>query len=310
MAALAAIADNDATFQVEIETAFNWIGFNAANTTAILAELAADNLMDFLGLSASDIKEMASSFGKREAAGRIIFGLRRTKNLTSIMHWVQDRDRCERAASLFGIADAGTFRADYLEVANQRAELRKQDKDQADTISKAADPGKFKDERKWPEWEPSFVNYLSTIPGAYGIPLSYVVRDNDDPDHVTNFGDDFTAESIAGARLSGAIFKNDARKVHQLLKNFLVSETGEQWISPLERHSDGRRDIIALRLHYSGEGNSSRRITSAEHMRETIHYKSERSMSFSTFLDRIQKMYNIFERRARLILSPPRSGTS
>jgi hypothetical protein len=55
------------------------------------------------------------------------------------------------------------------------------EKDQADTVSKAADPGKFKDKKKWPEWEPAFVNYLSTIPGDSEVPLSYVVCEKDNP---------------------------------------------------------------------------------------------------------------------------------
>ena len=51
----------------------------------------------------------------------------------------------------------------------------------------------------------------------------------------------------------------------------------------------------ALRNHYGGKGNASRRIATAEKLRETLHYKSERSMPFSTFLDRMQKMFNIFQ---------------
>ena len=85
----------------------------------------------------------------------------------------------------------------------QRALLRKNDSDQVDTISKAADPGKFKDKKKWPDWEPALVNYLSTIRGVKGIPLSYVVRANQDPDqdpdHETDFEGDFVASSIACA---------------------------------------------------------------------------------------------------------------
>ena len=49
------------------------------------------------------------------------------------------------------------------------------------------------------------------------------------------------------------------------------------------------------RNHYGGEGNASRRIAPAEKLRETLHYKSERSMPFSTFLDHMQKMFNIFQ---------------
>ncbi len=54
-------------------------------------------------------------------------------------------------------------------------------------------------------------------------------------------------------------------------------------------------DMQALRNHYSGEGNTSRRIAVAERTRETLHYKSERAMQFSAFLDKLQKMFNIFE---------------
>ena len=100
---------------------------------------------------------------------------------------------------------------------------------------------------------------------------------------------------IACAPLHGAHFRADSRRVHQLLKNFLVAETAEQWIKNLEPHADGRRDMLALREHYSGEGNASRRIATAERMREGLHYKNKRSLVFSTFLDHMQKMFNIYE---------------
>ena len=51
---------------------------------------------------------------------------------------------------------------------------------------------------------------------------------------------------IACAPLHGAHFRADSRRVHQLLKTFLVAETAEQWIKNLEPHADGRRDMLAL----------------------------------------------------------------
>ena len=51
----------------------------------------------------------------------------------------------------------------------------------------------------------------------------------------------------------------------------------------------------ALRNHYGGKGNASQCIAMAEKLRETLHYKSEISMPFSTFLDRMQNMFNIFQ---------------
>ena len=208
------------------------------------------------------------------------------------MHWVQDQDHCYRNASTGDIADANEFR-EIIDISIQRATLQKVEDNQVDMISKAAVPGKFKDERKWPDWEPAFVNYLSTIPGHYHVPLSYIVLEQEDPDHDCDFGDDFVSEMIACAPLHGTHFRVDSRLVHQLLKNYFVAETAEQWIKNLEPHADGCRDMLALQEHYSGEGNASRRIATAERMREGLHYKNERSLAFSICLDGMQKMFNI-----------------
>ena len=149
------------------------------------------------------------------AQGWIAFGLRQTKLLVGIMHWVHDQDDCYRVASIQDIADVEEFKQ-LLDTSIQRAALRKVEDDQVDTISKAADPGKFRDGRKWLDWEPAFINYLSTIPGSYHIPLSYVVRENEDPAHDTDFNKDFQAEMITCAPLHGAHF----RLMHNVSTNF------------------------------------------------------------------------------------------
>jgi len=64
-----------------------------------------------------------------------------------------------------------------LEVVSRREEIRVQEAEQTDIISKQAEPGKFKDERKWNDWDTGIVNYQSTIHGAQGVPLSYVIRE-------------------------------------------------------------------------------------------------------------------------------------
>ena len=155
-----------------------------------------------------------------------------------MMHWVQDFYRCSKQPTIDDFVTANNFKQ-ALSTAAQRASLRKVDTDQVDTISKVADPGKLKDERKWPEWYPAFVNYLSMIPGVYGVLLSYVVRENQATDHMRDFEGDFTEEIIACAPLDGPKFRADARKVHELLKNFLTDESAEQWIRPLVPQGNG-----------------------------------------------------------------------
>ena len=288
MAAVAALA--------EVHQALQWIGFgNQVHHDSICEEAGFESLEDFVGLSEKDIREMADGYEKRtQAQGRIPFGLRCFMLLIGVMDWVQDQDRCYRSTTTVDIADANEFR-EIIDISIQRATLQKVEDDQVDTISKVADPGKFKDKRKWPDWEPAFVNYLCTIPGSYHVPLSYFIREREDLDHDCDFGDDFVSKMIACTPLHGTHFRANSRCVHQLLKNYFVAETAEQWIKNLEPHADGCRDMLALREHYSGGGNASQRIVTAEQVREGLHYKNKRSLAFSIFHDRIQKMFNIYK---------------
>ena len=109
------------------------------------------NFEDFRYLVEKDIRDMADEFGKRTVAnGRIVFGLGRTKKLTGVMQWVQD---CFRASD---IPSHMNFNKGALYQALSLARVRQSDIELVTANSKAADPGKFKDERKWPEWEKSF----------------------------------------------------------------------------------------------------------------------------------------------------------
>ena len=114
------------------------------------------------------------------------------------------------------------------------------------------------------------------------------------PDRTTDFQGNFISETIACAPLSGTQFQADTRKVHQLLKNYLMADTAEQCISSIEKRANGWNYFDALRRHYRGEGNVVRHVTTADCLRETLHYNIEREFSFNTFLDRMRKMFNIF----------------
>ena len=279
----------------EMDEALQMIGFDNAQVRERLRNEGFETFDDLKSMKEKDIRDLADSYTRRTIGdGRFIFGVRRIRYLIGIVHWVQDFGRVSGTPSLveFG-GDAGVFRA-ALDVAFDRAEVSKIEKDQSDTVSKAADSGKFKDERKWPEWEPSFVNYTSTILGVTGVPLSYVLRENEETDYDGTF-ESFNERTIACSLLTGPSFQADSRKVHQLLKSFLQTETAEQWIKPIAKKQSGCLDMKALRDHYSGEGNTSRRIAVAERIRDTLHYKNERAMQFSAFLDKLQKMFNIFE---------------
>ena len=57
-----------------------------------------------------------------------------------------------------------------LETASSREGIRTQESDQANIIRNKDEPRKFKDERKWNDWDTGIINYLSTIDVALGVP--------------------------------------------------------------------------------------------------------------------------------------------
>jgi hypothetical protein len=272
-----------------VDFLLNAIGFNIPEERERIMEAGLSDYEDFRYLVEKDIRDMAEEFGKRTLQnGRITFGLGRTKKLTGVMHWIQD---CHRTSD---VLDHNNFNEQVLAEAQSRALVRKSDIDLVDTNTKAADPGKFKDERKWPEWEKAFANYLSVIPGVNGVPLSYIVREASEPGHDIEY-ETFNERMIARAPLVGQYYLADSRRVHNLLTGYVQGEPSESWIRSIARYQDGRRDMFALRRHYAGEGNSTRRIGDAKRIQSTLHYKSERALSFNKFLDSLQKMFTIFE---------------
>lgn len=197
------------------------------NSTKWMSLWRAKGLSHFSELKSfkeKDIQDIAESFSKRTANdGRYLFGIRRTRLLIGLIHWVQDFARVGENPNIYQyIGEADHFRT-ALQVALDRADVRKIELEQSDTVSKkAADPGKFKDIRKWPEREPSFVNYLSTIQGVNDVPLLYVVREQAVPEADAVY-QSFNEKAIASAPLQSPMFQAVARKVHQLLKSFLQS---------------------------------------------------------------------------------------
>jgi hypothetical protein len=156
----------------EMELALGYIGFDNAIVRNRLRNEGLQDFSDMKSLKEKDIRDIAESFTKRTVGdGRFLFGIRRTRLLIGMVHWVQDFARVGETPSMNNyLGHPGLFR-DALTVASDRADVRKIELDQSDTVSKAADPGKFKDERKWPEWEPS-----STVSMVYHCLTSCALR--------------------------------------------------------------------------------------------------------------------------------------
>ena len=241
-----------------------------------------ESFEDLKMLSIKDVENTASSFASRNvAAGRIIFGTRRTKFLTALVHWVQDFYRISAEPTIIGLSQ-NTFKA-QLETTLARAIIRKNMKSSVSTSADAASPGPLKLEKDWKQWEEKFINYTRSHIGANGIPLSYVIRENEEPDRDCEYPD-FINRTIGCAPLAGEYYDADRLTVFNMIISFTTGQPSGDWVKVTIRYSDGRRSMAALRSHFAGEGNVSRNISEADRLKESLHYKSERAMAFETFL--------------------------
>lgn len=275
----------------------HWIGFRIVAQHELLMNDAFDSFNDIRVLSTKDITKMADSFGNRTVLnGRVIFGTKRTKRLTAVVHWTQDFYRISEQPTIIGLNE-NVFKS-QLDIALSRAEIRKALKDQSSTAALAATPGPLESEKQWKQWEEKFTNYTRSHIGAFGVPLSYVIRENDNPTDAVDVAEDFVSKTIAYAPLQGEYYNADRSTVFNMIVSFTTGQQSDAWVKCTHRHANGRTSMKALRDHFSGEGNASRNISEADRLKESLHYKSERSLAFETFLTQCQKMYTIYDKEA------------
>lgn len=268
----------------------SWIGYDEAQVRVLEEEFG--DLPTMGSATRTEIADVLKSYAQRTvAAGRIISGLVRTKRMQGLAHWVRDFKRVGEEAHIDG-HDEESFLSEILAAA-ERATAREADKSTAEARAKEASPGKLSSEKDWEKWETKLINQLSILHGVLEVPLVYVIREQ--PAEEDETFTSFTEECIAKCPVEGSWFEADARTVHQLIESYTTGENSEVWVKKIRRHQNGRMDMEALRAHYRGEGNQSRRITDAEMMRDTLHYKSESAMPFATFLAKVQKMFNIYD---------------
>ncbi len=227
------------------------------------------------------------------ANGRIRLSSTVKRNLKAFIQWCKDKLRIgdDPSQLLFPINDVN----DLL----RRAKSHKLFVEKSKTLSEIAKPATFTSKTKWEDWEPSFVNFLRSIPGRNGIPLNYVIRENDAPLNIPNV--DFLTHYANMAPLHGDAFDTDSTEVHTYLVNFISgnNETAEAKILPHAATRNGRLEFKALQDHYAGVGVNSKDILQADKILKDLFYGGEKKphMWWDEFEKQLCKAFVTYDRR-------------
>ena len=119
--------------------------------------------------------------------------------------------------------------------------------------TKAKDPAKFSDSGDKKTWFDDITSYLEQVIGDAGVPISYVVREDDDPTADEGFGmPTFNKEMRYRGRHDGMFWVADNSTVYFFLYSLCHGTTAWGAIQGFERTENGRAAYNALKAMYLG----------------------------------------------------------
>jgi hypothetical protein len=111
--------------------------------------------------------------------------------------------------------------------------------------------------KNWRSFRDAFLEMLSRQIGSFGIPLSYITRDNDAPQDYDGDYNTLAEKLIACTQHEGTKFVADNKLVYSLLSTHLKDSEAESTVKRFSRSRNGRTCWAALRVHFESESYKS-----------------------------------------------------
>ena len=236
----------------------------------IAADLFMDDYERAFSMSAEDLKDDLKTLS--QLTNPIIVSPSTRTKILGFIEWTKQCLRCLQQPE------------DYVYPATFAMTLVSESKDQAAFLSRSkliatiAKPQPFKSTSSWQDFSAQMQSFLSQMPGRFGHPLAYVIRDNEQSvfDH-EDWDINIHNRYIAAAATNGSTFELDSLEVHSYIVSFVAGNTkAETAIHNQRARQCGREDWKALKQVYEGNGAFKIEVVDAEHTLETMFYSGEK----------------------------------
>ena len=127
----------------------------------------------------------------------------------------------------------------------------------ASAIAMVKTPDPFKKDTKWRSWKESVITYLNAQIGQANLPLSYIIREHEEPDLQAIFTTTHD-ELVNCAILHGTEFNTNNGRVYDFLQSLALNGPAWPWIYAFQRTRDGRGAWKALLAYYEGDAMQTR----------------------------------------------------
>jgi hypothetical protein len=178
--------------------------------------------------------------------------------IVGLMHYVQDFVRLGQpvigAVELDGLSAeqliGKPYQANMIQQAIVNVDIRNVFKSKAEAWIAKNNPGDFISSVDcFSNWDPKILLFLSGIPGASSVPLSYVIRKEswkfESQSHI--------AALAAMAPLDGPVFSADLDAVYQYLQSFIANDLYDHWFDDDIHGGDGHKLMDKMRHYYGSE---------------------------------------------------------
>ena len=164
------------------------------------------------------------------------------------------------------MTDPNAWNENVLNDTRQRMNLERQSRD---LVSEDIAPPNSLDQTKWTDSYLTLMNYLRNHTSANGkCTIDYVVR----IDKPLGWLAATCAERlIYGATLTGQSFVQDPQEVYRIVKQWTLNTRDFAWVCPFDKREDGRSAVAAMRAHYDGPGETSKKLAKAEADIKNLH---------------------------------------
>ena len=270
---------------VAVNQILTFIGIVTASHRTIISEDLLPNpgkLENLIDDTEEGIKDACSAYNlSGNPSSRFKVSRTVVKRIISLMHWAKDQH------SVNGVIQFpnGTSQREILQEiadATVRKQCRKTQKKAGESLVTNDFVTKLKNSAQWERWKVELKSTLSSIIGAKGVPLTYVIREDDAPKQDSSLTWDEKFE--LSVTLVGPEFNIDRKTVHLIiLRNVAEDSDAYTYIKPKIRQEDGRVDMEALMKRYENKATQQERINEANNILDNLVYKHERAMSFELF---------------------------
>ena len=286
---------------VPINKIIEWCGITTARVrTQMIAELftAPEGLFHLVDETNEGLQSAFREYSRRDKAdGKIIFTRVQQKRLISLMDWVKDRARLNEIIEFEGDTNRVEFIAD-IEAASERKKCRGEQKKTGESLITTTFQVQLETASQWDRWYVELESNLKMIIGAKGIALSYVIREDNDPD--LSEQETWELKATLGAPHEGPSFANDALTVHNIIiRNIADGSDAFTYVKPLIKKDNGRLDVQALRSRYDNTAMHEQYVSEAKRTLDTITYRNERAMKFEKFVGQFVKAVDDLEKYKR-----------